>query len=280
MNLSDTRELHPRLVLARALLGASIGLRNLARRLEGRTPGAGSAARAPAGVAIPAAVAAACPTRNAVFLAFLLRDLYFSRACIVMAFITAAAALALDKLAGAHFAAFIAMYCAGSAPAAFLCLLLVFGERQERSHLFALSLPISPARYLLAKVLAVSIAFLGTWLLLGAATALLLASMPLGAGLLPYSTATWLFVLDLFCMLLAITAASQSVGVVVAANVAYNIAPAFFFYYIGTISITAQPAAVAVWSPQARWLITAEMAAVVMLFALTFWSVLRPRDQA
>jgi hypothetical protein len=214
-----------------------------------------------------------------VFWGFLLKDLYFSRVLIAAAFITAAIALALFKLAGAYFAAFIVMFCAGSAPAAFLCLGLIFGERQERAHLFSLSLPISPARYMLAKVLAITCAFVGTWLLLGGGTALLLEGMPLGAGLLPYSVATWLFVLDQFCLLLAVGAASQSGAVMVGAMLFYNISPAFFFYYMGANEITAAPGAIAVWTPQVQRVITSELAIVAALLALTLWCVFRQKDQ-
>jgi hypothetical protein len=218
-------------------------------------------------------------TRTAVFWGFLLKDLYFSRFLILGAFVIAAAALVLFKLASAYFAAFIVMFCAGAVPAAFLCMFLVAGERQERSHLFALSLPISPARYMLAKVLAVTIAFVAPWVVLGVGAALVLANMPLGAGLLPYGTLTWLFVLDQYFMLLAVTVASQSTAAVIVAMIVFNLAPSFFFYYLGTNSITATPAAVAVLSPNVLRVLTTELAAAAVLFALTLWSVFRQRDQ-
>jgi hypothetical protein len=270
----------PRLLLARALLAASIGLRNAARRLG--AGGNADAQPAPAGGARPFGLGqlpGALFTRGAVFRGFLLKDLYFSLPLIVGAFLTAALALGLLKLAGAYFAAFIVMFCAGSAPAAFLVLFLIHGERQERSHLFALSLPISPARYMFVKVLAVTMAYAVPWVVLGAGVELLLLRTPLGSGLLPYSTITWLFVLDQYFMLLAVTVISPTVGTVIAAMILFNISPTFFFYYLSTNLITATPGAVAVWSPNVLRVIAGELTAAAVFLALTLWGVMRQRDQ-
>jgi hypothetical protein len=214
-----------------------------------------------------------------VFRGFLLKDLYFSLPLIVGAFLTAALALALLKLANAYFASFIVMFCAGAAPAAFLCLLLIHGERQERSHLFALSLPISPARYMLTKVLAVTIAYAVPWVVLGAGVELLLLRMPMGSGLVPYSTITWLFVLDQYFMLLVVSVIRPTAATVTAAMILFNTSPSLFFYYLSTNRITPTPGTVAVWSPDVLKVISIELVAAAVFLALTLWGASRHRDQ-
>lgn len=271
---SGARELRvARLHIARALLAASIWLRNIARRLgaEGHVDPR-SLAQVPARDAVAAHLQ---PTTGAVFRGFLVKDLLLSWPLIAMGFLIAGLALVL-VLGGAYFAAFIAMFCAGAVPAAFLCMVLVFGERQERSHLFMLSLPISPARYLLAKVSALTIAYAVPWVVLGGAAVVLLARVPSGPGLLPYALIAWLFVLDQYCMLLAAAIVSQSAAMV--AMIAFNVLPSFFFYYIGNPVM--KPGAVAVWSPYALRVIAIELAIAAALFAMTLWCASRPRDPA
>jgi len=212
-----------------------------------------------------------------VFWGLVRKDLYFSRLVMVGAFLTAAIGLGAQMLGGS-FAAAILLFCAGAAPAAFLCIFLISAERQERSHLFALSLPISPSRYLLAKVLAVTTAFAVPWALLGLGICLLLAISPASAGLLPYFTVVWLFVLDQYCALLSVMVASQSAAVVTAAMVMFNVSPSLFFYYIARWA-NPEPSAVVVWTAYELRIVTIELGVAAACFALTLWCVLRQRDQ-
>jgi ABC-2 type transport system permease protein len=268
-------------VIARGLLFMSVALRQAARRLH--TGGDRGTGHPPA----PPSAAHSLREgdgphrggrRNAVFWAFLRKDLYFSFPLIAGAFAAGGVALGLLKL-GATFAAGFILFCAAAAPAPFLCMFLIAGERQERSHLFALSLPISPVRYMLAKVLAVSIAYAVAWLGLGAGTVLWLASAPLGAGLLPYLTVVWLFVLDQYCGMLAVFVARQSVATSIAAMIVFNTSPALFFNYVAH-DVPAGPGAVAVWSPYALQLVTIELAVAAAFFAMTLWAVSRHREQS
>lgn len=265
--------------LARALLTLAAALRKAARRLD--AAGVAEAGLAAAGVA-PEPVLSGQPRRarstaDPVFWGLVRKDLYASRLIIVAAFVTAALGVGIQK-AGGEVAAYILLYCAGAAPAAFLCLMLISGERQERSHLFALSLPISPARYLLAKLVAVTTAFAIPWvLLLGAALGLLLMT-PLGAGIVPYVIVVWLFVLDLFCGLLAVVAASRSAGLVTTAMILFNVSPSLFFNYVARWT-DPQSRTVMAWNAYALWAVAIELTIAVACFVLTLWCVRRQKDE-
>jgi ABC-2 type transport system permease protein len=212
---------------------------------------------------------------------FVLKDLYFSRWIVAASFVVALLAYGLAAVGGT-FAAFILLFCAGAAPATFLCLFLISGERKERSHLFALSLPISPERYLLAKVLALSSAYILPWAALGLITLLLAFVLPHHMGIVPYATLTWLFVLDQYAMMLAVTVSSRSEAAAVVAMIVFNISPAFFFYYmsrVASIGGVNPTAAVAVWSPVAMIITAIEILVALLLFAVVFWSVFHQKDQ-
>lgn len=267
-----------RRLIARALLSLAAALRKAARRLD--AAGAADAGSAPD---IPAAVIdASQPSRarlkpDAVFWGLVRKDLYASRLIIVAAFVTAAAGSALQSMGG-ELAAIVLVYCAIAAPAAFLCLMLISGERQERSHLFALSLPISPARYLLAKVVSVTTAFAVPWGLLGAGIAVRLATSPQYVSSLPLTAVVWLFVLDLYCGLLWVVVASRSAGLVTAAMILFNVSPSLYFNYVARWT-NPEPGAAVLWNPYALRVVTMESALAAVFFALTLWCVFRQRDQ-
>ena len=212
---------------------------------------------------------------------FVLKDLYFSRWIVAASFVVALLAYGLAA-GGGTFAAFILLFCAGAAPATFLCLFLISGERKERSHLFALSLPISPAHYLLAKVLALSAAYALQWTVVGLVTLVFGFILPHHMGIAPYAAITWLFILDQYAMMLAVTVSSRSEGAAVAAMIVFNISPAFFFYYMARIPSIggANPLApVAVWSPAVITAGGIEIVVALLLIAVVFWSVFHQQDQ-
>lgn len=258
---------------ARTLLKLAAALRKAARRVD---PAGGAAAGwSPDTVDLRSAQPRGL-TAHPVFWALVRKDLYASRLLILATFVTAAAGLALQKMGG-DVAAAVLLYCAGAAPAAFLCLMLISGERQERSHLFALSLPISPPRYLLAKVVAVTAAFAVPWGLLGAGIGVLLM-ISQGATQVPYVTVVWLFVVDLFCGLLWVVVASRSAALVVTAMILFNVTPSLYFNYVARWTVP-PPGAVVLWSPYALRVVTIEAVAAAVCFAFTLWCVSRQKDQ-
>jgi len=174
----------------------------------------------------------------------------------------------------------ILLVTAGLAPGIFMCSLLIWSERKDKSRLFALSLPISPARYALAKGLAASIGYLGSWGALAAAAlaGYTLFSVPTGSA--PFLTVLWLFLLDLFCFLLSITLVSDSDGWFTAAIVLINTSIAPFIVLMTNIpSIGGHMNDLsALWSPAVFLTIAIEIAAAAAFIAVTVYRISRTRD--
>lgn len=260
-----------RRVSARVLRALSATLLKAAHRLEAPERGDEGAARASPGQPVGVRF-----TADRVFWGFMWKDLYFSRRIIMAGFLTAAAGLGVQR-AGAGFLASILLFCAVAAPAAFLSIFLIYAERQERSHLFDLSLPISPRGYLLGKVLAVTAAFGMIWLTLIVGIGLLIALSPGGTAYLPYLMVVWLFVLAEYSVLLWILVASRSVGAMILGTIFFNTSPGIFFYYIGR-AVDPTQGGVPGWSPYALRVVASELAVAAVFFALTLWCVARQRD--
>ncbi len=102
-------------------------------------------------------------------------------------------------------------------------------ERQAKSLLFVLSLPISPVRYVIAKMAACMIAFLVPWL----AVTLLVVGSAVSAGTAsdigaPYATAMMFFLLTNFSLLLAIGLLVRSeLGAIAAIIITNTLVPLF-----------------------------------------------------
>lgn len=102
-------------------------------------------------------------------------------------------------------------------------------ERQAKSLLFVLSLPISPVRYVIAKMAACLIAFLVPWL----AVTVLVVGSAVSAGTAsevgaPYATAMMLFLLANFSLLLAIGLLVRSeLGAIAAIIITNTLVPLF-----------------------------------------------------
>ena len=93
----------------------------------------------------------------------------------------------------------------------FIVMYGVLKERQDKTSLFILSLPVSPMQYTTAKVGAALLAFLAPWLLLtGGTIALILLSDTAPDGGIPSFAAMMTFFLCNFCVLLALVLVTTS----------------------------------------------------------------------
>lgn len=157
----------------------------------------------------------------------ILKDLYLARWLIIGSIVAGVASLAIAPLSPVSFYVGSVM---------FLCVLIllnvttvmlaVTGERKERVSLFILSLPISTAQYATAKLLANCIAFLVPYLLLTAASVLVIKISAIPAGFIPFSLAVMGFILFYYSLLLTVSMVTQSQGwhtaVIVFGNVCVN----------------------------------------------------------
>lgn len=218
---------------------------------------------------------------NAIVRRFVLKDLHFARGVMIGAVLIALLAIPLLTLGPVgRYAAFILMIVAGAAPGSFICGALVVTERKERSNLFALALPISPVQATLAKALAAVTAYLVPWAVLMAGTFALFYIAHSPKGLLPLGTMVWVFLLDQFCLQLAVSLTTSSDALFTTVIVFCSVSISMYFYVTLSVpTFAAQlPQAAATWSPMVFKVIAIELLIAVALLAYTFWRVSRQKD--
>lgn len=162
-----------------------------------------------------------------------------------------------------------------------LALFGVSSERKEKSLLFMLSLPLSPADHVRAKLLGLLMCFLLPWALLSAAALGLILLMPgIADGLLPYAVLLCVFLLLNFSMVLcgALHIASEAAmgGVIILTNMSVSL----FMMGVGRVPEIgrymgqAEPA----WNTAFWLLLAAELAATLLALCLPLLFAARRRD--
>jgi len=163
----------------------------------------------------------------------------------------------------------------------FIAMFGVLTERQNKSLLFVLSLPLSPMQYTVAKVAASLIAFLIPWVVLGAtAVGIAVAFDPPPDGTIPFTVAMMFFFLANFCALLALLMITRSEYWAIAGILLTNFGVAAYMNIVsglpGIAANTDGP--VAVWGTTVLTVIAVEAAAVVLSLGLAFYVQARRKD--
>ena len=156
----------------------------------------------------------------------------------------------------------------------------ILKERQERTQLFVLSLPVSPGEYTAAKVLAALAAFLAPWILLTAGVAAATWASGEPRGFLPFFVAMMTFFLANFCTLMAVVVISQSelwsVGAILVTNVSVPIFLASVSRLPGVGGHDREAAAT--WSPAILTVLAVEAAWIAAALALALYLPSRRKD--
>ncbi|HEX7705453.1 MAG TPA: ABC-2 transporter permease [Thermoanaerobaculia bacterium] len=162
----------------------------------------------------------------------------------------------------------------------FISMAGILKEKQDKSQLFVLSLPVSAAQYSAAKVCAALIAFLGPWLVLTGGVIVATAATGRPSGGIPFFVVMMTFFLVTFCVLLAIVAITMSEVGAITGILITNLSVTLFFFSIGRSPDIAGRAdeAVATWSPAILTLLTAEIALILLSVALAIYLPSRKRD--
>ena len=226
------------------------------------------------------------PTNRSIVGRLVAKDLYFCRWLIAGTLIAGVLSLAISRLSTADNAAtgpnlgiilFITTIIAFGVS---LPMVAILKERQDRSQLFVLSLPVSPAQYSIAKVSAALIAFLVPWLVLtaGVVVATALSAGPHGG--VPFFVAMMTFFLASFCLLMAVVVVTMSEMVAVAGILLTNVAVTVFLVKVGRLPGVAGRSqdAVATWSPTILTILALEIAAILLALGLAFYLPSRKRD--
>jgi ABC-type transport system involved in multi-copper enzyme maturation permease subunit len=162
----------------------------------------------------------------------------------------------------------------------FLSMYGVLKEHQEKSRLFVLSLPVSPAQYVVSKVWAALLAFLAPWLVL---TITVVASIWLSGdprGPIPFFVVMMMFFLGNFCLLLAVVVIIASEIAAIVGILITTISVSLFLVHVGGLPGIAEhrDSAIAVWSPTILGVLSIEGALILVSLALAFYLPSRKRD--
>ena len=157
----------------------------------------------------------------------------------------------------------------------------VVNERKERALLFVLSLPLSPAGYVRAKLAGLGLCFLVPWAAsTAAAVVLVLADADIPNGLLPYTSMLSLFLLTNFAVVLCGTLLATSEAVVTATVIGTNMSVSLFMFTIVSVpGIGAHLEAVRpVWSGPVWIVLAVELAVLGIAVVLPLIFAARRRD--
>jgi ABC-2 type transport system permease protein len=157
----------------------------------------------------------------------------------------------------------------------------VINERKKQTLPFLMSLPISVIQYTAAKILSTVGMFLMPWsALVIAATSLIAVRRDIPNGLIPLIIVAATFTFLGFCVIAGAALISESEGWTVAATVVSNSLYGFVWYLlIRSAAIRADlKSPVVVWSNPILTILAAEIAAIVVILALTFYVQTRKRD--
>lgn len=127
----------------------------------------------------------------------------------------------------------------------------VITERKDRVHLFVLTLPISPAQYLRAKLAASAIGFFVPWAILLVAALVLVAATGIPDGIMPFLAMLFGYVVCYYAAYLAMALVTDSVILSTLVVIVGNTAPVFLiqaFLRMSRVDADVGPPADASWS--------------------------------
>jgi ABC-2 type transport system permease protein len=157
----------------------------------------------------------------------------------------------------------------------------VANERKEHSLEFVLSLPLSPADYVRAKLLGLALCYLVPWLVASAAALLLVRADPdIPDGLLPYTVLLCSFLLANFSLVLSGTLHARSEALIVATIVATNMGVSLFMFVIGGLPGLQlhMRGPTPVWNAAFWSVLAVELLVLALAFTLPLFLAARRRD--
>jgi len=220
---------------------------------------------------------------GSVFQAVILKDWYLHRVHILLSLVAGALALAVLQvknetafLLGTVWF-FVALIVLGS----MLPVSNVINERKKQTAVFLMSLPMSALQYAISKLVSTIGMFLVPWTaLVIAGTTLVVTRSDIPNGVVPVMLILFCLPLVGFCLVAGTALVSESEGWTVAATIVCNSTYGLSWYFIirePAINTTLK-SAVPVWSPLVLMILGGEVAAVVLILAITFYLQSRKRE--
>ena len=167
---------------------------------------------------------------------------------------------------------------------AFGCMLAIYGvmnERKEQSLQFVLSLPISIADYVRAKLIGLFLCFLVVWTIaVAAAVAMVLLAPGVSDGLLPFTLALGLYMLANFAVLLCGALHARSEGLVTAVIALTNMGVSIFMFTVGPMPAIRNhlESPTPVWNSTVFNIFIVEIIVLVIALVLPLATAARRRD--
>ena len=211
----------------------------------------------------------------------ILKDLYLLRWGMIGAVVAGVSALAMMPLSMfAGYAGGVSLICALIVLNIFIVMVGVVQERKDKVLIFVLSLPVSTTQYLAAKVTANATAFVVPWLILTAATVVLIDVTRVPNGLLPFWLAILGYLLFYYCGLLAVALVTDSTGWHATAITLGNISVNFLIAMrLGLHSVIAhRDSLTAVWTADIVTIVVLEIGAGAAALGLAIFFASRRSD--
>jgi ABC-2 type transport system permease protein len=157
----------------------------------------------------------------------------------------------------------------------------IMNERKEQALQFVLSLPLSIADYVRAKMLGLTLCFLVMWLASSAAVLVLIfAKQDVPDGIAPYTVLLCVFMLANFAVVLCGTLHAKSEAITSAVIIVTNMGVSIFMFTVGPMEGINKH----MWGPSPVWndtfwtVLGCELAVLVIAFTLPFFLAARRRD--
>lgn len=162
-----------------------------------------------------------------------------------------------------------------------LALYGIMNERKDHSLQFVLSLPLSIADYVRAKMLGLALCFFIVWLVASAGAMILIFTVDsIPNGLAPYAVLLCFFMLANYSVVLSATLHAQSEAVTSAVIVITNMGVSIFMFTVGPLPGLQQYMwqATPVWNSTFWTVLGCELAVLAIAFAIPFFVAARRRD--
>jgi ABC-type Na+ efflux pump permease subunit len=157
----------------------------------------------------------------------------------------------------------------------------VINERKKQTLPFLMSLPMSATQYTTAKLLSTVGMFLIPWAaLVVAASSFIAGHRNIPHGVIPLTVILAAFTFVGFCVVAGVALVTETEGWTIAATVAMNSSYGFAWYLLirdpAIRAVGSSP--VAIWNGPVLTILFGEIAAIVVILALTFYLQSRKRD--
>jgi len=162
-----------------------------------------------------------------------------------------------------------------------LALYGIMNERKDQSLSFVLSLPLSIADYVRAKMLGLLLCFLAVWLVASAGALLLIFTADgIPDGLAPYTVLLCFFMLANYSVVLCGTLHAQSEALTSAVIVITNMGVSIYMFTVGPLPGIQQYMwqATPAWNSTFWTVLGCELAVLVIALAIPFFVAARRRD--